>query len=773
MASLETIRRITIQGSTQGVDQATASLNKLADAQGNVAAVSDTSAKRQLSAEAAYKKQTLALDDQARAQDKAGKATKVADDALKQGIITQDEHAKRIAVINDKYAQGSTFSKLFSTALSGVSGQLIALSAGAGPVGTFLASLGPLGFAASAALGGLNAALSSINSGAHELAQKSIELQKFADTTGLTTAQVQALRSEASKFNLTGDEIENTIRQFTARFNELRLGHGELLTQVLRVKPALAGEMASARDAASALTLFGQALQGVNNVFERNALVRAAGGRGGLSSASFLTGIDVDAITQRYVEAGKAIDDNLISKMARLEIETQKASHHAEQNISEIFGQASLQWEHDWKVAFDKFTQAAKDVAKENGTAGGIGAWLNAKIIQGIGWVSPTAGKTLAQWETEALQRRTRPQWTQPGTTDTSGGFMDSVRSQFPAGGTAQTPEFALSRQKELVSILGPAASLTDQYKVKVAELDIKLKSLTDTERASVETRARSALAGELALQQTQAYVSALGPLATTQDQVRLKTLQLDDARRKGIPISSDQIAAIKNLTAAQSDWNKLNEAAAIGVINLKDAEKAAGEELQAWKDKKLFDPNDPAQYAAAITALNEKVRTLKETAQVAASPLKQLTQLAQDSGNLAKLTDAFATTGLNNLSSSLVDITTGAKSAKDGFRDFGLQVVRSLEEMLVKMLIVAPLAKSLQSTLGAFFGVSAPSGGAPASTAVTTPSAHGNVFAGGNVIPFARGGLINASHPVPDGERRGLAGEAGTGSHHAARARA
>jgi hypothetical protein len=71
--SLETIRKITIQGSAPGVDDAAASVDKLsaatqklATASGATATVTDSVTKRQLSAADAYKRQTLAVVDGAR-----------------------------------------------------------------------------------------------------------------------------------------------------------------------------------------------------------------------------------------------------------------------------------------------------------------------------------------------------------------------------------------------------------------------------------------------------------------------------------------------------------------------------------------------------------------------------------------------------------------------------------------------------------------------------------------------------------------------------------
>src|SRR5258707_1305473 len=97
--STDAIRRITIQSTAQGVSESTAALNQLSAAQDKVAAtgsnmavVTDIATKRQLSAADAYKRQTLSVDDNARSLDRIAKATKVADDALRQGIITQADH---------------------------------------------------------------------------------------------------------------------------------------------------------------------------------------------------------------------------------------------------------------------------------------------------------------------------------------------------------------------------------------------------------------------------------------------------------------------------------------------------------------------------------------------------------------------------------------------------------------------------------------------------------------------------------------------------------
>ncbi len=58
-----------------------------------------------------------------------------------------------------------------------------------------------------------------------------------------------------------------------------------------------------------------------------------------------------------------------------------------------------------------------------------------------------------------------------------------------------------------------------------------------------------------------------------------------------------------------------------------------------------------------------------------------------------------------NNLVNGLSDIASGAKSLKSGFSDMANSILRDIEKMIIKMLIVGPLMQQLQALLGAFGG--------------------------------------------------------------------
>jgi hypothetical protein len=558
--STEVIRKITIQGSTQGVTQATDELNKFAAAQANVAVVSDTTSKRALSAEAAYKRQTLAVDESARSQNQIEKATRIATAALQQGVITQDEHAKRLTLINQKYGEQSSQQRAASIVLQDWQSKLSAATSATGTYGAAFAALGPTALAVTAAFGAALLAVNAMSAGAHELAEKAQELRRFAEITGLTTAQVQALRSEASKFGVTSDEAQTAIQNFTARFNELRLGQGELLTQIRRVNPALAEQMQTTTNAADALTLFSQALAKTDDVFQRNALVRAAGGRGGISSAAFLSSINVDQITAAYINAGKGLDENLIKKIAQLDIDIKKTSAAAKQNIESIFAQPVLEGELQFVKNIKLLSDYAKNFSMSDdmrrllsivGGAGisaipGVGALYNLTRVA----TSPIgAGRGAAN---DDFAQRFQPATDNP---------LKAFTPNSAAGGL--TLEAQVEKMKTLVGILGPAATEQEKFNLKLKELELAAKNAGVS--AGELGRAQHALNEEFKLAGLREMVATLGAAATPAEQLALKVGELDAKLRTGAISQETYNRAIADFKGEQRLTELRNAVAALG----------------------------------------------------------------------------------------------------------------------------------------------------------------------------------------------------------------
>lgn len=126
--------------------------------------------------------------------------------------------------------------------------------------------------------------------------------------------------------------------------------------------------------------------------------------------------------------------------------------------------------------------------------------------------------------------------------------------------------------------------------------------------------------------------------------------------------------------------------------------------------------------------------RAAEQTARFA----EELKKLA-DAEELRQLADNIG----DEFGAAFTDIIFGAKSARDAIKD--------LTEAVIQLVFQQLVAKQLSNWI---------SGGI---TTMFMPSAKGNVISGGNVVPFALGGIVSGPTTFPmSGGRTGLVGEAG-----------
>lgn len=127
------------------------------------------------------------------------------------------------------------------------------------------------------------------------------------------------------------------------------------------------------------------------------------------------------------------------------------------------------------------------------------------------------------------------------------------------------------------------------------------------------------------------------------------------------------------------------------------------------------------------------------------------------------------------NVTSGLVDAISGTKSFGQAMQDTSKVVVRAIEQMIVQLYIVGPLMRSLQSGINSFLpspaisplslspgGISSGSAGGTGLPGFGGLYAAGAAFDNGNVVPFARGGVVTAPTLFPMASGAGLMGEAG-----------
>lgn len=274
--------------------------------------------------------------------------------------------------------------------------------------------------------------------------------------------------------------------------------------------------------------------------------------------------------------------------------------------------------------------------------------------------------------------------------------------------------------------------------------------------------------------QQAQSRISILGDLATVEQKVHQTELNINAARLQGIGPAKDMDEKIKNATRSQEEQNKVQAQAASGIFDLNKARKAASDTLQTWIDKELVDKNNAEQMAAAQLVLARSIKSTSDAAAVAAAPLQQLKQLQLDGSNFAKQLDTTVTGSLNNMVAPIQDVMNGVTSLGQGFKNVGLIVVKAIQEMIIKMLIITPIAKALMSILNPFAGMfgGAAAGGATGASALAagiTPVAKGGLFGANDnkVSMFAKGGafanrIYNKITYFAHGGGIGAMGEAG-----------
>ncbi|NEV75656.1 hypothetical protein DYI24_01170, partial [Rhodopseudomonas sp. BR0C11] len=287
---------------------------------------------------------------------------------------------------------------------------------------------------------------------------------------------------------------------------------------------------------------------------------------------------------------------------------------------------------------------------------------------------------------------------------------------------------------------------------------------------------ARLAAGGQTALDNVERQrISTLGGMASVQDVVRSKMLELDNAARDGVSITREQRAAILDLTREQAlgitamkqqaDATRI-QAETLGMSAGKAAEYSAIQTrlAEAMRNRQVLTEQDIEQIKRQAAALGEVVQAAERArilqdirfgAQTAllspedvqiAQQLKGLypdvaTALSSVEASALRTNNAFSSvssTMSSGLTTGLVDIVDGTKSIAQGAGDMSKMFIRAIDEMIVKIMIVAPLMKGLQAGFS-MLGI----GGTGSMNVL--PSATGNVF-GDNVIPFRNGGAFTNS---------------------------
>lgn len=196
----------------------------------------------------------------------------------------------------------------------------------------------------------------------------------------------------------------------------------------------------------------------------------------------------------------------------------------------------------------------------------------------------------------------------------------------------------------------------------------------------------------------------------------------------------------------------------AAGKLSLQEFnDQVASQKLKVLNDEFIAGRINIQKYTEEITKLEDKFRPGAVLSSGVHKYLEGSKGLAESiAGNIK---DTF-----DNLETQL---TNFIKTGKFNFQDFAQFVIDELNHVIVRALIVAPIARGILGLIpntytgGGGGGVGGLNAGG---RGVSLQSAHGNAFGlGGNVLPFAKGGVVSSPTAFSfGGGRSGLMGESG-----------
>jgi hypothetical protein len=549
--SQEAISRLSIQSTLTGEAEVTAGLKRISAAQDGVAVSSSSTEKATVSLEKSFASIERRYVAGVAAQQQYEKIQRQVNAAVAQNPALQERANAILAAAAQRHDALSNSQKAMGVVANDLNSRIQANAGSFGVLGQAMSALGPVGVGVAAVIGVVIGAMYAMSSAAHALAEKAKELREFSEATGLTTIQFQALRSEAGKFGVDAETLSKGLTKFTAGYDDLRKGGGNLLTDIRKINPALAEQMQVATDSATAFTLFGQAVQQTSNIFERNALLKAGMGRGSaVFGAFFESAPDVNKLASSFAAAGKGIDDGLIKRLSKLQVEIDKTTAAAKNTFASIFAESTLQEEKTYAEGLLTIATRLKEISNAKAPS-----WLSQAIrVAQTGSFDPAtqARTSLRQGMQVGAESSSIAEIISdavPRTRSHSQIVSDSFIG--PTAPAAKTAEALAADLKNLIGVLGSAAAPSERLAASIAELGIKAKEAGLG--ADILARGIAGLKLDDAIARQSAHNATLGAAASVTDIMKEKTLSLTKARQQDSTLTDAQIANVMRVAKEQA----------------------------------------------------------------------------------------------------------------------------------------------------------------------------------------------------------------------------
>lgn len=192
-----------------------------------------------------------------------------------------------------------------------------------GPLDKILSGIGPRAIAAAAALASAGVAAGVLFDQAQKAISFGAEIDRTAESIGLTAEQLQGLRSEARAAGKDIGSMESAIEGFGDKVTQAASGSGDLYRILKENDPALLKAVQLHKNVNDQLAAYVTGVQGYANATDRAVLLQAAFGDAGQDVIGVLGDIEggLDGAANRSIAMGGAIS-NETARAAR-EMETE------------------------------------------------------------------------------------------------------------------------------------------------------------------------------------------------------------------------------------------------------------------------------------------------------------------------------------------------------------------------------------------------------------------------------------------------------------------
>jgi hypothetical protein len=638
-----------------------------------------------------------------------------------------------------------------SRAVQGLQSQMVAMAGGLGVVGVGLSALGPIGLVAAVGLAAVASAIQFVKEESLRMGQAAIGLRQFADVTGLSIAQIKALKEAGAELGLSGDAVASSFERLTGNFTATRQASGPLFDDIRNINGGLALQLNQAKTSAESINALARAYHEAGNEAVKANIAKAAFGRQGMAEGPILEKIFQAGGMENFANSMKGLSgatEQQTRAWADMAAKIEATEKRAKNILASIFTTEGLAAQLAAAQYMERMAIAAAEMARQKeglswlqrmfislGELSIAEAGLDPEKVLGASTAMLAARQRLAQGlsENAGIKKEDVESWLK---------LSDAVRGILTPAEKAtkdlldlrNAAATAMNLQAARVGALGAAASIDEQTQQKLLKIESErlnsIFSLDKAENDALATRARSAAQTDARVQKEALRVTQLGELASVTELNRQKEDALAKSIRDGARFSDTELAAMR-------ERNKLlTEASKIESQLVFDRSQIFKTQSDQSTDALLRANGIPpaSDRAAAIRDYMRMTDTLKEVNSAAGT---------------------FASGFFTDLSHG-VNATTALHNA-----------LTRLSDMLIDMAARRLVAQALGGLLPSLPGL--PGGTIGGNAGSVVPVGHSGGILGRDVLPmryihpayfemaprFAGGGIVGGERPVlaHDGE--------------------